>query len=108
MVSNFAICKNLITVVNLTHRTDVIFEVKMSNKNRFLDIVSHAVIDLTAGDIDGTEVWASATAVGENAEVSTATARKHLEILVEQGHVERKTFMGISGYRVKGGIDPRA
>lgn len=80
----------------------------MSDKNRLKHLVSHAVIDLTSGEIEGYEVWASATAVGENAQVATATARKYLDVLVKEGHIEVRSFMGTTGYRVLNGIDPRS
>ncbi len=79
----------------------------MTDKDRFYRLVWHAVCDLTSGMVDGYEVWVSATAVGENAEVATATARKHLDRLHEEGHIEKRSFMGLSGYRVPGNVDPR-
>jgi response regulator of citrate/malate metabolism len=79
----------------------------MTAQERYGTLVWHAVCDITSGDVEGFEVWASATAVGENAEVSTMTARKYLERLTAMGKIEKRTFMGISGFRVFGGIDPR-
>lgn len=107
MVSNFAILTKMIFRSKMISSSDLILEVEMSNKDRLYHLVSHAVCDLTSGMVDGYEVWASATAVGENAEVSTGTARKYLERLCEEGFIEKKSFMGISGYRVPGNVDPR-
>lgn len=79
----------------------------MTAQERYGTLVWHAVCDLTSGTVDGFEVWASASAVGEKAEVSTMTARKYLKILSDASMVESRSFMGITGYRVHGNADPR-
>lgn len=75
-------------------------EDKMSTKQRYGRIVYKALKALTREDVTAADGWASASAVGEVAEVSTMTARKHLCQMYDEGLIEKTTIGGVSGFRV--------